>query len=338
LRRRAGQRIVFIGINSLFSYRHATALARSCGLTAIVETCHPSSRLKRLERRLIPSQLAVCARRASASFHQVQHRDDLALTRILGELAPDLVVVVGMGWLLGPEALAIPGLGTVNLHPALLPAYRGAEPTFWQLYDGVTASGVTAHQVDRHEDRGPIIRQRGFPVPAGSGLADLLALQYRHGPPTLVAAVRDVLTGEALPVPQPPRSPTRKAVRPRMPDPSLADWQSWDLERAWRVLAGVGPLLDCPPSRWRHLGWQARVVGRSAEPHGLEPGRIGLDRAGWFLAHPLGRLRLGYRWSPRAWLLALRRRGSPAFGIIAAETAAKPELAQLLRRDGAARS
>lgn len=335
----AGQRIVMIGINALFSTRHATALAGSFGLAAIVETRHPPSRLKRLERRLIPSKLAVCARQAGASFHEIAHRDDAALNRLLGELAPDLVVVVGMGWLLRSETLAIPRLGTLNLHPALLPAYRGAEPTFWQLYDGVAESGVTAHQVDRHEDRGFIIRQQAFPVPAGSSLADLLALQYLHGPPTLVAAVRDVLTGQARPVPQPARSPTRRAVRLRTPDPSLSDWKSWHLERAWRVLAGVGPLLDCPPSRWWHLGWQARIVGGSAEPHRVEPGRIGRDREGWFLAHPHGRLRLRFRWSPRAWLLALRRRGAPAFGVIAGETAANPDLARLLRdHDRAQRS
>ena len=113
--------------------------------------------------------------------------------------------------------------------------------------------------------------------------------------------------------------------------PDLTDWPSWSLDRAWRVLSGAGPLLDCPPARWRDLGWMASVVGMSPGSHGLVPGTLGRDREGRFLAHPQGYLRLRYRWAPRAWLFALRRRGVPAAGLIAAETAAAPLLEPLLR-------
>ena len=75
----------------------------------------------------------------------------------------------------------------------------------------------------------------------------------------------------------------------------------------------------------------ASVVGMSSGAHGLVPGTLGRDGAGRFLAHPQGYLRLRYRWAPRAWLFALRRRGVPAAGLIAAETAASPLLEELLR-------
>ena len=68
---------------------------------------------------------------------------------------------------------------------------------------------------------------------------------------------------------------------------------------------------------------------------GLVPGTLGWDLEGGFLAHPQGYLRLRYRWAPRAWLFALRRRGVPAAGLIAAETAAAPLLEPLLRGYGA---
>jgi hypothetical protein len=54
----------------------------------------------------------------------------------------------------------------------------------------------------------------------------------------------------------------------------------------------------------------------------VPPGRIGRDALGSFLAHPQGRIDLRWRWRPRAWLLALRRNGSPAGGAIGLETAA----------------
>ena len=175
-------RIVFIGINALFSACHLRPLAEAHQVVAVIETIRPPSLAKRIERRLFPSRLQTCARRAGASFHEVLHRDNAALHRLLRELAPDLVVVAGMGWLLDRDALAVPRLGTLNVHPALLPAYRGAEPTFWQLFDAVAESGMTVHQIDPFEDRGPIVRQQRFPVAPGTGLAEYLGPAARGRP------------------------------------------------------------------------------------------------------------------------------------------------------------
>jgi methionyl-tRNA formyltransferase len=323
-------RIAFIGVNALFSARHLAALARAFPVVGVVETVRRLSRLKRVQRRLAPSLLEIAARDAGASFHVVTHGDNAALTHHLRDLAPDLVVVAGMGWLLERAALAVPRLGTLNVHPALLPAYRGAEPTFWQLFGGVAESGLTIHLVDEAEDRGPIVRQQAFPVPPGITLAEFLARQLEIGPPLLVAAVQDVLDGTARPVPQPAASPTRRATRLRATDTSPATWLDRGLDRTWRLLRGVGPVLGFPPARWRDLGRIRVVDGMSAAPHGLAPGRIGRDSSGPFLAHPEGRIRLRYRWAPRPWLTALRRGNGPAMGIIAAEKAAWPPLERLL--------
>ncbi len=93
----------------------------------------------------------------------------------------------------------------------------------------------------------------------------------------------DVLAGTAQPIPQPTASPTRRAVRLHAADPALTAWADWDLERAWRVLRGVGPLLGCPPPHWRDLGRLAYVTSKSAQPSWLPPGHIGRDTKGLFL-------------------------------------------------------
>ena len=312
-------RLLFIGVNAQFSERHLTALGR---VGCVVENVRPLRSLKRLERALVPSRLARAARDSHAAFHLICHCGHAKMLNLLRSYRPDLVVIAGMGWLLSSEALAVPRLGTLNIHPSLLPAYRGAEPTFWQLYDGVRESGLTVHLADAGEDTGPIVGQVRFPVPPGATLADLLALQLAHGPPLLSAVVREVLAGMARPVPQPPASPTRRARRFVAGDPVMTAWLDLDLDEACRVLRGVGPLLDCPSPSGCAGGYMAFVIGSWPEPSGMPPGRVGRDGSGWFLAHPQGRLRLRWRWLPRAWLLALRRRGAPATGIIAIESAA----------------
>jgi methionyl-tRNA formyltransferase len=319
-------RILFIGNNSVYSAAHLMALGRATGVAAVVTPVATLGGLKRLERRLAPSRLKALARELGAPLLEVGHKDDPALARVLGAVRPDLVVVVGMGWLLDEAALAVPRLGTLNVHPALLPAYRGPEPVFWQLYDGVAQSGVTVHLVDPAEDHGPILRQSAFPLPPGACLAEFLARSLAVGPPLLLEAVHDLLRGTAKPVPQPEASPTRRARRLRPTDRHLIAWDEWDLERTWRVLRGTGPILGWPKPRWRELGWMPVIGGMTPGCPGLPAGCEGRDPAGPFLAHPGGKIRFRRRWAPRAWLAAVRRAGAPANGIIAGEKAAWPPL------------
>lgn len=325
------RRILFVGANSIFSAAHLAALGRAHGVVAVVETVAPLSGLKRLERRLTPSRLARLARELRVPFQEVAHADTVALRRAFREASPDLVVLAGMGWLLDAAALAVPRLGTLNVHPALLPAYRGPEPYFWQLYDEVIESGVTVHLVDPREDHGPILRQRRVPLPPGATLTELLARVVEIGPPLLIEAVDCMLRGAMEPTPQPAASPSRRARRLRPADRDLIRWDDWDLERTRRILRGVGPILDWPPARWRDLGRVPTVDGTTPGASGLAAGAVGRDAAGWFLAHPAGRIRYSYRWAPRAWLLAVRRGGTPASGMIAAEKATWPRLADVER-------
>jgi methionyl-tRNA formyltransferase len=55
--------------------------------------------------------------------------------RTLSELRPDLFLSSGYGLILREPALAIPTIGAINMHPSLLPAYRGSHPIFWAMYE-----------------------------------------------------------------------------------------------------------------------------------------------------------------------------------------------------------
>ncbi len=70
---------------------------------------------------------------------------------------PDLIVTASYGKILPPELLAIPTIGCVNIHPSLLPQYRGADPIFWQLYHGCQSSGVTIFSMNKELDQGDIL-------------------------------------------------------------------------------------------------------------------------------------------------------------------------------------
>ena len=77
----------------------------------------------------------------------------------LREADADLFAVASYGKILPPAILALPRLGALNVHPSLLPLYRGATPLQSQLRDGVTESGATIIAMDAGMDTGDIVLQ-----------------------------------------------------------------------------------------------------------------------------------------------------------------------------------
>jgi methionyl-tRNA formyltransferase len=87
----------------------------------------------------------------------------------------DWLISVYFGFLLRRPVLDAPRLGTLNLHPALLPHNRGAHPNVWSIVDR-TPAGVTLHYVDEEVDTGDIAAQCEVPVHP----ADTAATLYRR--------------------------------------------------------------------------------------------------------------------------------------------------------------
>ena len=69
-----------------------------------------------------------------------------------------------MGLFLPPEALEIPPLGCLNIHPSLLPRYRGPSPVVSTILNGDDETGVTIMKLDEGMDRGPLLAQKQVPI------------------------------------------------------------------------------------------------------------------------------------------------------------------------------
>lgn len=89
----------------------------------------------------------------------------------LAELTADVAVVSCFTQRLPAALLSVPRYGFLNIHPSLLPAYRGPVPVFWQLRDGAE-TGVTVHYMDEGLDTGDIVAQAAEPLPDGISQAD----------------------------------------------------------------------------------------------------------------------------------------------------------------------
>ena len=80
----------------------------------------------------------------------------------LRDLKPDVMVVVAYGLILPEAVLSIPRFGCINIHPSLLPRWRGAAPIQRALESGDKETGMTIMQMDKGMDTGPILKQEEY--------------------------------------------------------------------------------------------------------------------------------------------------------------------------------
>jgi methionyl-tRNA formyltransferase len=84
--------------------------------------------------------------------------------RLMGEIDPDLIVVVAFGQILPKALLEIPRHGCINVHASLLPRYRGAAPLNWCIINGENETGVTTMLMDVGLDTGDMLVKRVTPI------------------------------------------------------------------------------------------------------------------------------------------------------------------------------
>ncbi|MCJ7523189.1 MAG: hypothetical protein MUP21_13365, partial [Dehalococcoidia bacterium] len=101
----------------------------------------------------------------SIPLHLCQNVNEPEFLEFLShELAPDVIVSMGTRQIFKKEILRLPEMGCINVHPSLLPGYRGPAPFFWVLACDEFETGVTVHYMDEKLDNGDIILQSKTPI------------------------------------------------------------------------------------------------------------------------------------------------------------------------------
>ena len=125
----------------------------------------------------------------------INHPDVVKLAR---ELKPDLICVFGTSLIRG-DLLNEGRLGIINLHGGLSPEYRGADCTFWALYNGEPEKiGCTLHYIDAGIDTGRLIAHISPEVREGDGELELFWRAVQDGAVVYAEAVARLAKGERL--------------------------------------------------------------------------------------------------------------------------------------------
>jgi methionyl-tRNA formyltransferase len=152
----------------------------------------------------------------------------------LAGLEADVACAACFPWRIPPDILRLPRFGFLNLHPSLLPAYRGPSPLFWQLRDGAP-TGVTIHYMDEDFDTGPIAAQQAVDLPNGSSGPGAERLLTGVG----IELLRDILSDLAEGIVRRQPQPTGGSYfgHPEPGDFTLST--DWPVRRAFNFMCGT---------------------------------------------------------------------------------------------------
>ena len=193
-------RIVFMGTPD-FATPVLRALLDAGHEVAAVYT-RPDRRANRGKRLAAPPVKEVALKLGLCVRQPASLRRDEDAQRGIRQLAPDAIVVAAYGLFLPLDTLRAPSVGCANIHPSLLPRYRGPSPVVTALLNGDESTGVTLMMPDEGMDTGPILAARETVISESEDAPALTARLFEMGAALLVETLPAWERGEVSPRPQ----------------------------------------------------------------------------------------------------------------------------------------
>jgi len=193
----------------------------------------------------------------------------------------DVMVVAAYGMLLPAAILTIPRLGCINIHPSLLPRWRGAAPIQRTIYAGDKETGVTIMQMDEGLDTGPILLQQPCKLAEDETSDSLHEKLAKLGARALVQAL-DLLTQGVI-IPKPQDNDLATYAHKICKEEALIDWSQPALELEQEIRAfNPWPVAF---TSWKGQNLRIWLAKKLAQEHHATPrtilnvGRDGIDIA-----------------------------------------------------------
>jgi len=169
------------------------------GFTPAAVVCSPDRPVGR-KKIITPPPVKVLAEKHGITVLQPEKLENLSpATHDLLHTTYDFFIVAAYAKIIPKEILDIPRLGTIGVHPSLLPKYRGASPIQSAILNGEETTGVTLYMVDEKVDHGPTIAYRETPIVNRDTYETLLKKLAEIGGELLAETLPKFLKGEIKP-------------------------------------------------------------------------------------------------------------------------------------------
>jgi methionyl-tRNA formyltransferase len=191
-------RVVFFGTPDIAV---PTLAAVAAGHQVVAVVCQPD-RPRGRSKKALPPPVKVWAQDHGVPVHQPTKLNDGTFEAWLREQRPDVSVVAAYGRLLKQPLLDVPTHGHLNMHPSLLPRWRGASPIQSAVMAGDQETGVTIMRLTLEMDAGDMLLQERTPIDANEDAVALSDRLARLGAEMMLQALRNVELGTATYTPQ----------------------------------------------------------------------------------------------------------------------------------------
>jgi methionyl-tRNA formyltransferase len=205
--------------------------------------------------------------------YQPKSLNDSSEVDLIASFNADVMVVAAYGMLLPASILRTPHLGCINIHPSLLPRWRGAAPIQRTIYAGDAITGVSIMQMDQGLDTGPIFLQRQYvldPDETSQTLHDTLA---KLGAEALIETLNLLAQHDQHDIePKPQDNSLATYAQKISKEEALIDWTRPALELEHEVRAfNPWPIAYTSWQGQNLRIWRARVI---AKDHHVTPRTI----------------------------------------------------------------
>jgi methionyl-tRNA formyltransferase len=174
---------------------------KSAGLTPLLIVTQPDRPAGR-HLKLSPPPTKVWAVENKIAFLQPEDLNDPNFTHTLKAVSYRLFIVASYGFLIPKSILDLPAQGVLNIHPSLLPKYRGPTPVRSAILEDDKKTGVTVMRMSEKMDAGPLLAQEAFTVDEWPQAPVLEKELARQGARLLIKILPDYLMGRIAPTPQ----------------------------------------------------------------------------------------------------------------------------------------
>ncbi len=184
-------KVVILGSGSLLTNLIAGCMDANCKIVGVLR--NERVQFNPLKRTIIdifnPSKEYTYIK--SHKLYEIKARkaNSVDFKKEILKLNPDLIIVGSWGEKIKKPIIDLPKLATINVHPALLPKYRGPNPYLQTIWHQEKTTGVTFHLMDENYDTGAILHQKQLEIlenDTGKELRERIAVLARSGIKELV--------------------------------------------------------------------------------------------------------------------------------------------------------
>jgi len=231
-------------------------------------------------QRMHPSPVKESALEMGIRVETPRRLRDPDTVAVLRDLAPDVIVVAAYAQKIPPEVLKLPPFGCVNIHPSLLPKYRGGAPMRWTLFNGEAQTGITTIVMGEGWDDGDMIIQEKTPVGENETYGELSERLAGMGAGVLEKTLRLMENGEN---PRTPQDDAGVTWAPNLkPEDEILDWSA-EAENVHNRVRGLSPNPGASTG-WRGKRIKILRTAVSGDSVSGKPGEVVSRGKGFFAA------------------------------------------------------